>query len=271
MVVELPQHSGLGGPLSWRHPQPLPPGTLVQVPLGKREVLGIVWDDPSSLDATDPRPEDADPSALREVAAVLQDIPPLSSNWRRLVAFAADYYQRGLGELALSVLPPELRRASAASLARRRNRLAKAVLPKSAASGTDIGPAPVSPAENRPALTPEQAEVVDALLAPSSGTPMPVLLHGVTGSGKTEVYLRVAEQALAQGRQVLVMVPEINLTPQLEARLRERFHAHTLVTLHSGLTPAQRANHWLQAHLGQADLLLGTVLQAAGRRSLLRA
>jgi len=82
----------------------------------------------------------------------------------------------------------------------------------------------------------------------------------VTGSGKTEVYLRLAQQTLAQGRQVLVMVPEINLTPQLEARLRARFAGHTVATLHSGLTPAQRVNHWLQAHLGQADLVLGTRL-----------
>jgi primosomal protein N' (replication factor Y) len=85
-----------------------------------------------------------------------------------------------------------------------------------------------------------------------------VLLHGATGSGKTEVYLRAAAQCLAQGRQVLVLVPEINLTPQLEARFAARFPDRLLVSLHSGLTPAQRLRHWLQAHLGRADLVLGT-------------
>ncbi len=87
-----------------------------------------------------------------------------------------------------------------------------------------------------------------------------MLLHGVTGSGKTEVYLRAAAAALAAGRQALVLVPEINLTPQLEARFAARFPGHRLVSLHSALTPAQRLRHWLQAHLGQAELVLGTRL-----------
>jgi primosomal protein N' (replication factor Y) len=87
-----------------------------------------------------------------------------------------------------------------------------------------------------------------------------VLLHGVTGSGKTEVYLHAAETALAQGKQALVLVPEINLTPQLEARFAARFPGRVLVSLHSGLTPAQRLRHWLLAHLGVADLVLGTRL-----------
>jgi primosomal protein N' (replication factor Y) (superfamily II helicase) len=88
----------------------------------------------------------------------------------------------------------------------------------------------------------------------------PLLLHGATGSGKTEVYLQAAAAALQRGLQVLVLVPEINLTPQLEARFAARFPAHALVSLHSGLTPVQRLRHWLQAHLGQADLVLGTRL-----------
>ena len=86
------------------------------------------------------------------------------------------------------------------------------------------------------------------------------MLQGVTGSGKTEVYLRSAARALQQGRQVLVLVPEINLTPQLEARFAERFAGRRLVSLHSALTPAQRLRHWLLAHGGQADLVLGTRL-----------
>ena len=87
-----------------------------------------------------------------------------------------------------------------------------------------------------------------------------MLLHGVTGSGKTELYLRAAARALDAGRQVLVLVPEINLTPQLEARFAERFPGRLLVAQHSGLTPPQRLRHWLQAHHGQADLVLGTRL-----------
>ena len=267
VVVDLPHHSGLGGALSYRHATPLEPGTLVQVPLGRREVLGIVWEASALQDAP------ADPGTCKPVTAVL-DMPPLGAPWRSLLTFAADYYRRGLGELALSVLPPELRKATPAALARRGARLAKAQARKGASPRTAIDPAssqlPGEQADatpNPPPLTPEQAAVLQALQEATSPTgrastapTAPVLLHGVTGSGKTEVYLRLAQQTLAQGRQVLVMVPEINLTPQLEARLRARFAGHTVATLHSGLTPAQRVNHWLQAHLGQADLVLGTRL-----------
>jgi primosomal protein N' (replication factor Y) len=90
--------------------------------------------------------------------------------------------------------------------------------------------------------------------------PAPLLLHGVTGSGKTEVYLQAAERALARGRQVLMLVPEINLTPQLLARVEQRFPARRVVALHSALTPAQRLRTWLLAHLGEADVVLGTRL-----------
>ncbi len=255
VLVDLPQHSGLVGPLTYAHHSALSPGTLVQVPLGRREVLGIVWESPPNDPAAGVQaigPESIDDEALKPVSAVLADVPPLMPAWRQLVRFAADYYQRSLGELTISVLPPELRKASAASLARRSARLHKA------AGQPQVDAADPAPRQTPPSLTPEQAQVLAEMTQCTDARP--VLLHGVTGSGKTEVYLQLAEQALAQGRQVLVMVPEINLTPQLEARLRERFSGHRLVTLHSGLTTAQRVNHWLQAHLGQADLLLGTRL-----------
>lgn len=88
----------------------------------------------------------------------------------------------------------------------------------------------------------------------------PFLLFGTTGSGKTEVYMRAAEQALAHdpAAQVLVLVPEINLTPQLEARFVERFGEETVVSMHSGLTPPQRLAAWLGAHAGHARIVLGT-------------
>jgi primosomal protein N' (replication factor Y) (superfamily II helicase) len=87
-----------------------------------------------------------------------------------------------------------------------------------------------------------------------------MLLHGSTGSGKTEVYLRAAAAVLARGGQVLVLVPEINLTPQLHARFAARFPQHRLVSQHSALTPAQRLRQWLLAHTGRAELVLGTRL-----------
>ncbi|WP_353191859.1 primosomal protein N' [Pandoraea pnomenusa] len=89
----------------------------------------------------------------------------------------------------------------------------------------------------------------------------PFLLYGVTGSGKTEVYLRAVAEALRErDAQVLVLVPEINLTPQLEGVFRTRFPNETLVTLHSGLAEGERARHWLAAHRGEARIVLGTRL-----------
>ncbi|MDO5654051.1 MAG: primosomal protein N', partial [Brachymonas sp.] len=116
-------------------------------------------------------------------------------------------------------------------------------------------------AETAPALTPQQAEAVAALAASArQPQPAPLLLFGSTGSGKTEVYLRAVENVLAQDEQaqVLVMVPEINLTPQLEQRFAQRFPQHRMVALHSGMTPAQRLQGWLAAHTGQARIVLGT-------------
>ena len=86
------------------------------------------------------------------------------------------------------------------------------------------------------------------------------LLCGVTGSGKTEVYLRVAEAALGAGHQVLLLVPEIALTPQLEAMVQERFPQTCLVSLHSGLNEAERLRNWLAAQSGRARIVLGTRL-----------
>jgi primosomal protein N' (replication factor Y) (superfamily II helicase) len=178
---------------------------------------------------------------------VLEGLPPLPPSWLALVEFAAAYYQRQIGELALGVLPPELRKVDDRQLGRRLTRLLKEPL---------AVPEPLATAV-APPLTDEQQAALAQFREHSHGTS---LLFGVTGSGKTEVYLQAAADALAAGRQVLILVPEINLTPQLEARFAHRFPGRRLVSLHSGLTPAQRINHWLLAHLGRADLVLGTRL-----------
>ena len=246
VVVEAPQHSGLWGALDYRHACALPAGTLVRVPLGRRTVTGVVWE-ATSGDAAEAGFEMA---ALKAVIEVLPDLPPLPPAWRQLVAFAASYYQRSLGEMALMVLPPELRQLDALQWARRRKRADKA-----------LDKAPAGTAANIPAL-PELTEQQQAALASLADASLgqPFLLWGNTGSGKTEVYLRQAQRTLDAGQQVLMMVPEINLTPQLEARVAERFAGRRIVSLHSGLTPAQRLRNWLLAHLGAADIVLGTRL-----------
>jgi len=246
VAVETPRHSAVGGLLDYTSEQPLAPGTLIRVPLGRREVPGVVWD---------PAPSSAAPETeLRDVASVLDAMPVLDADWRALVDFAAAYYQRSVGELALSVLPPELRKLDNTRLARRVKRLLASGLATGLATAVAFD-GPAAP-PGAPVLNAEQTAALQAI----AQAKQPVLLHGVTGSGKTEVYLHAAQDALQRGQQALVLVPEINLTPQLEARFAERFPGRLLVSLHSGLTPAQRLRHWLLAHLGLADLVLGTRL-----------
>ncbi|MFM6985330.1 MAG: primosomal protein N' [Hydrogenophaga sp.] len=251
VVVATPAHSGVGGVLSYRSESPLTPGALVRVPLGSREILGVVWDCPAHP------PEGLAEQQTRAVSSVLEGLPPLNDRWRQLVKFAAQYYQRSLGEVALAALPPQLRGLDAVQLARRlkRHRTTGAVGP--------CAPDRFTPPHPEPSQ--DQAAALIALHAATE----PVLLYGATGSGKTEVYLRATQAVLEEAgpdsgppTQVLVMVPEINLTPQLETRFRERFEpvfgGGSVVSLHSGMTPAQRLGSWLAAHTGVARIVLGT-------------
>ncbi|MFH1495128.1 MAG: primosomal protein N' [Pseudomonadota bacterium] len=120
-----------------------------------------------------------------------------------------------------------------------------------------LAPPASGPLPQLPALNSEQAAVIDGCSpAGFSAT----LLLGITGSGKTEVYLRLTAIQLEQGRQVLVLVPEINLTPQLEARFQGRFPDVPVVSLHSSLNDSERLRHWLLAQSGEARIVLGTRL-----------
>ena len=241
VAVPTPAHSGLGEPLTYRAEAPLPPGTIVRVPLGAREVLGVVWGEAAA-------PEAALAAQVRPIAGSFDGLAPLGDDWRQLIAFTARYYQRALGEVALAALPPQLRTLSGTQMARRLKRQRDAALDAAAVA-----------IENE-ALTADQARAV-ALIEQEAG---PFLLFGTTGSGKTEVYMRAAARVLAAepDAQVLVLVPEINLTPQLLARFAARFGAglgdSAVVALHSGLTPAQRLGAWLAAHSGRARIVLGT-------------
>ena len=106
----------------------------------------------------------------------------------------------------------------------------------------------------RPALTADQEGALQAIAAAEPGERL--LLHGVTGSGKTEVYLQAAARTLAQGRGVLVLVPEIALTPQIVARFSERF-GETVAVLHSRLTDGERHDEWTRLRRGEARVCVG--------------
>jgi primosomal protein N' (replication factor Y) len=250
VLVQTPVHSQLAGPLTYRSERPLAVGTLVRVPLGKRDLLGVIWDRPSSEAAVRGQADIA-ADKLRSIAGEIEGIAPLSVAWRQLVTFTADYYQRSVGEVALAALPPQLRELTALQVARRIKRYARPADLDSAQCGAAVAALP---------LTAEQQLVIGQFNAAAG----PFLLFGATGSGKTEVYLQIVQQLLERDAraQAMVMVPEINLTPQLESRFRARFDAlfgaGAVVCLHSGMTPAQRLKSWLAAHSGVARIVLGT-------------
>ena len=245
VLVQTPAHSQVAGPLTYLSERVLPPGTLVRVPFGKRETLGVVWSD-------SPRGARAlDPDKLRPIAGVLDAIAPLSTHWQQLVAFAAGYYQRGAGEVALAALPPQLRDLTTTQLARRLKRQAKPATP-------------VSPENSNAIISVATTEEQTLAVAEFNANSGPFLLFGATGSGKTEVYLQCVQQLLARDptAQAILMVPEINLTPQLEARVTQRFIPQygedAVVSMHSGMTHPQRLASWLAAHSGAARIVLGT-------------
>ncbi|MEN9373621.1 MAG: primosomal protein [Pseudomonadota bacterium] len=225
----------------------LPLGTLVRVPFGQREVLGVVW----ALEVEEV-------PHIRPISAVLEGIKPLPTAWRQLIGFTARYYQRSEGEVGLAALPPQLRELSIVQIERylkntKNTKNTKNIEKDSTVCKQDARSSPILPE-----LTPEQHSVLATIQ--SVDAKHPFLLFGATGSGKTEIYLRCVQTLLEANdhAQALVMVPEINLTPQLEARFQARFTDTTVVSLHSGMTPAQRLKAWLAAHSGTARIVLGT-------------
>ena len=216
------------------------PGQLALVPFGRRETVGLIVGVGTSTDV----PADK----IKDVLAVRAQLTPLSTEWMALCAFAADYYQRPLGEVAVPALPRNLRAEKPVSLDRALKKIAKLDL--------SHDPAPAG----APSLNPAQQQAADAIAAADGFAP--TLLYGVTGSGKTEVYLQAAAQVLARqpDAQVLILIPEINLTPQLEGNVRARFPGVRVATLHSGLAEGERLVNWLSAHLGHARIVLGTRL-----------
>lgn len=212
-------------------------GDRVLVPLGARKVVGIVTGLSDSTEVA--------AGKLKSVLRVFHEVEPLRKEWLKTMAFAADYYLRPRGEAALSALPPFFRLPATPTYERRLQKLRELKTKK-----ITYEPAPV--------LNDEQKAAADAVSASTGYAPF--MLFGVTGSGKTEVYLHIIESVLDKDHeaQVMLLVPEINLTPQLEARVRARFAQALVVTMHSSLTPAERARNWLAVHEGRARILVGT-------------
>ncbi|MBC3873604.1 primosomal protein N' [Undibacterium flavidum] len=215
-------------------------GQIALVPFGRQEIAGLIVAIAHQTEV----PADK----IKSVISVRYQCPALLPDWINLCRFAADYYQRPLGEVAIPALPKNLRVPKTTSLERNLKKLAKLPTAQDAS------------ASQEPLLNTEQQHAVDTISATSGFAAY--LLHGVTGSGKTEVYLQTAARVLAQSEQtqVLILVPEINLTPQLEGNIRGRFPGLQIATLHSGMAEGERLLHWLAAHTGQARIILGTRL-----------
>lgn len=214
-------------------------GDRVIVPVGAQKTAGIVvsmkeW-------------PGIEKKRLRSLSRLLDGIPPLSAEWLAFTRFAAGYYCRSWGEVALPAIPAFFRRKPGV---RHENSLAKL---------REL-PQPAEPAEPQPplSLNADQQAAVDRIT--EAGGFSPWLLFGVTGSGKTEVYLQAMARVLERDpqAQVLMLVPEINLTPQLEARVRSHFPGEAVVTMNSDLAPSARARSWLAVHEGRARILVGT-------------
>jgi primosomal protein N' (replication factor Y) len=262
-------------------------GRRVAVPFGRRTLVGIV------IDVT--AESAVEPGKLRPAGAILDDMPPLPAEWLAVARFASEYYQRPLGEVIHAALPTRFRRplplrlppaayaltdAGRAAVLPARAKAQRTALdllatgPQPAAALPESGlralvraglaapaAAPREPVRfvEEHALTDAQAAAV-AAIGSELGRYQAFLLAGVTGSGKTEVYLHCVARALAAGRQALVLVPEINLTPQMHAEFARRFPGARVVTLTSAVAANERAEAWLAAQSGAARIVLGTRL-----------
>jgi primosomal protein N' (replication factor Y) len=227
---------------------PICPGDWVIVPWGRSRRVGLV----AALADSTTVPSDR----LRLLEERLPGMPRMPADWLELIGFGSRYYHAGFGELALPAVPKLLRtvpgaRSRGSPVLRARERF-EASLPKP--------PEPDRSSDSKRVLTPGQTEALSQIQSCDGHAVF--LLHGITGSGKTEVYFRWLEGLLARdpAAQALVLVPEIALTPQFAQRIRERFPMLPLAVLHSDMPDAERAAHWLAAAEGRARIVLGTRL-----------
>jgi primosomal protein N' (replication factor Y) (superfamily II helicase) len=209
------------------------PGHRVTVPFGRRASYGFVV----SIGTEDPGVE------TKPIATAGSD-PLLLPHQVALARQVADHYWVPLIECLRAMLPPRVRKTgSSGSGPSGRQRRHSRLLDFANLTGGGAAPAE---------LTAEQAAALEII-----GSNQLTLMRGVIASGKTEVYLAAAEQALAQGLRVLLLVPDISLTPQLVERVRARLEA-PIAILHSQLTELERAQQWWRTRRGEAEVVLGS-------------
>ncbi len=207
----------------------LKPGIRVRVPWRKSEAIGILLS--TSLSS------EVDVKKLKNIIEILDKVPLFPDSLLLLIQFSSNYYHHPIGEVFAAAMPTILRQGKSTDY--RQHAGIFETLP-----------------EIPPVLTQAQEEAVQKILEiPNSFQAF--LLFGITGSGKTEVYLQVIDNILAQKKQAMILVPEIGLTPQTILRFQKRFRV-PIAVLHSGLTDRERHNAWLQASNGDAEIIIGT-------------
>ena len=212
------------------NPLALQPGVRLRVPFQRRELTGFFVE---LVDKTD-----VPLHKLKAVIEVIDAAPVITAELWALCVWAADYYHYALGEVLAHALPGLLRQGKE--------------LP------SKISPLPIDEnAPGKPLLLNAAQQNALTEIEGSLDAYHAFLLEGVTGSGKTEVYLQAIARVLGRGQQVLVLVPEIGLTPQTIQRFRARF-AVPIAAMHSGMTEKQRLNVWMQAKSGGAKIVIGT-------------
>ncbi len=207
----------------------LQPGCRVLVPFGPRRMTGYVISF---------RKRSPGKIKLREVSALVDDEPLLNDSLFQLARWMANYYVHSLGEVLRAMLPAGVRGRGRLPLEDE----TEGRFPREAAF---------------PELTPDQHAAFEAVTsAISRGEYESFLLHGVTGSGKTEVYLRCIGETLRMGKSALILIPEIALIPQTTSRFRRRF-GREIAVLHSRLTGAQRCAIWQGTARGEIRVVIG--------------
>ena len=207
--------------------QEIETGVRVKVPFGAKKVIGIVL---SNKDKSEFK-------KLKSVEEILDESPILDTPILNFLFWAAKYYHHPIGEVLLAAMPKNLRLGKPAVIK-------KVIGLPNKIQAPDFD------------ITEEQDRAIKAILAKQNAY-HGFLLHGVTGSGKTEVYLRITQEILNQGKQVLVLVPEIGLTPQMISRFESRLDTR-VVAIHSQLNETQKLDAYLLAKETQAGVILGT-------------
>ncbi|MFN2569798.1 MAG: primosomal protein N' [Candidatus Dormibacteria bacterium] len=214
-------------------------GERVEIPFGSRAVLGYVMGGAG-------HPARAD--RVRPITAVIDEPPILLSHHVALARWIAARYCAPLGEVLKAMIPKGVRSARPGGRSRGPRGTSRGVEAARSAGTASVAPA-LSDSQRAAA-----ALLIDAI---DGRRHRRVLLHGVTGSGKTEVYLAALHAALERGRQAIVLVPEIALTPQMIRRFAGRFPGRVAV-IHSALTEAERATEWRRLRQGEATVVVGS-------------